>query len=600
MEPAEFLRRHPPFDQLRPEEFRAAVDGLEVAYVARGESVMRRGGPPATHLWIVRKGSVRLEREGQLVQVLEEGDAFGFPSLIGRASPHVDVVAAEDVLAYRLPARVFDQLMESPAFSEFFLVDLAARLKRAASVEALPMGVDLAQPALELATREPVWLPSGSRVGDAARRMRELGVSSVLVRGEPMGILTDRDLRSRVLAEGLGPDTPADDVKSRPLVTLDAGASLFEVLLLMLERRVHHVPLVREGRVVGVLTDTDLLRAQVRSPIALLKRLAGDGAHRDRAAYGSELAHMVEALFGAGLEAVQIGRVVSRLNDALVASLLRAAEGELGAPPAPYAWIVFGSEGRMEQTLLTDQDNAIVHADVSAAEAAYFPRLAERVVSGLLEAGFPACPGGFMATAWCHSLPAWRDRFRDWIHRPDPQALLDASSLFDWRAVHGSLDLASLDAVIRGASEQMVFLAHLARTALAFEPPISAFRHIRDEHGGVDLKKGGLLPIVGLARVAALEAASGARSTLDRLDAAAEAGTLSREGAATLAEALRFLLRLRLRDQLRARRAGRPVGNAARLEGLTPLERAQLKDVFLAVREMQSALRLRYHTERLG
>ncbi len=598
MEPAEFLRRQPPFDLLRPEDFRIAEDGLEVSYVPRGERVLQRGGPQATHLWIVRKGSVRLERDGQVVQVLEEGDAFGFPSLIGRTHPHVDVVAAEDVLAYRLGADVFDRLLQVPAFAEFFLADLTDRLRRSSALGAMPMGVDLAQPARDLASREPVGIGADATVGEAARRMREAGVSSVLVHGDPMGILTDRDLRGRVLAEGRGPDTTVADVMTRPLVTLDADASLFEVLLLMLERRVHHVPLAQDGRVVGVLTDTDLLRAQVRSPIALLKRLSSEDGRRGLPGYGAEIEHVVESLFAAGLEAVQIGRVVSRLNDALVASLLRAAEAELGPPPAPYAWIVFGSEGRMEQTLLTDQDNAIVHAD--GADLAWYRAVAERVVNGLLAARFPPCPGGFMATRWCHPLGHWLDAFRGWIRTPDPKALLDASSLFDFRPVHGALDLAPLRDVLHDASEQRVFLAHLAKTALVFTPPLSPFRHIREQEGGVDLKKGGLLPIVALARVAAIEARTDARATLERLSAAADAGTLSHEGAATLAEAFRFLLRLRLRDQLQSTRAGHPPGNATRLESLTPLERAQLKDVFLALRELQDALRLRWATDRLG
>ncbi len=601
MEPLEFLQTHPPFDRLLPEERRWLEHGLEVVLLPRGETVLRRGGPQATHLHVVRKGSVRLERDGRLVQVLEEGDAFGFPSLIGRVSPHVDAIAAEDVLAYRIPADLFDRLMEhSPAFAEFFLLDLADRLRRASSWEALPAGAELARPARELATREPVTVPAGATVGEAARVMRDQGVSSVLVDGGAAGILTDRDLRARVLAENRGPATPVADVMSSPVATLDEGASLFDALLFMLERRVHHAPLARGGRVVGVLTDTDLLRAQVRSPIALLKRLAGFEAGRDLAGYRGEVEHVVESLFGAGLEAVQVGRVVSRLNDALVVALLRDAESALGPPPCAYAWLVCGSEGRMEQVWLTDQDNALAWADGDPAHAAYFAALAQRVVDGLLAAGFPACPGGYMATRWGLPLAQWVARVRGWIARPDGPALLDASTLFDWRAVHGTLDLEPLAALQRSVAGERGFLAQLARTALAFEPPLSAFRQIREEHGGVDLKKGGLLPIVGLARVVALEAGSDARATIDRLAAAAAAGTLSREGASTLEEALRFLMRLRLRDQLLARRAGRPAGNAARLEGLTALERAHLKEVFVAVRELQQALRMRLGTERLG
>ncbi|MCC6652298.1 MAG: CBS domain-containing protein, partial [Candidatus Eisenbacteria bacterium] len=353
MEPAEFLRHQPPFDTLRPGAFRLAESALEVAYHARGEVILRRGGPRATHLYVVRKGVVRLERDGQLVQTLEEGDAFAFPSLIGRTCPHVDVIAAEDVLAYRFPADVFEQLMEEGEFREFFLLDLSGRLRRSAALGAPPLGADLGLPARGLVTRAPVTIERGASVGEAARRMRELGVSSILVEGEPVGILTDRDLRSRVLAEGHGAEAPIASVMSSPVVTLEAGASLFDVLMLMLERRVHHVPLVEGGAIVGVLTDTDLLRAQVQSPLALLKRVSAGAANGDVPDYAGELTRMVDSLFGAGLEATRIGRVVSRLNDAYAAGLLRAAEEELGPPPAPYAWIVFGSEGRMEQTLLT-------------------------------------------------------------------------------------------------------------------------------------------------------------------------------------------------------------------------------------------------------
>ena len=599
MEPAEFLRQQPPFDQLGPAEFRLAEEAIEVAYLARGEVVLRRGGPRAEHLWVVRKGTVRLERDGQAVQVLEEGDAFAFPSLIGRASPHVDVVAAEDVLAYRIPAAVFERLMEVAAFREFFLLDLGDRLRRSAALQAPPLGLDLGQPARALASRDPVAIAPGATVGEAARVMRDRGVSSVLVGPGPDGILTDRDLRSRVLAEGRGPETKVAGVMSAPVAMLAADASLFDVLLLMLDRRVHHVPLAEGGRVVGVITDTDLLRAQVQSPLALLKRVAtGDPAElRD---YADALLQIVDSLFAAGLEAARIGRVVSRLNDALAAALLRRAEEELGPPPAPYAWIVFGSEGRMEQTLLTDQDNALVYADAGEAHERWYAALAERVGEGLRAARFPDCPGGFMATRWRMPLARWRETFRGWIATPDPRALLDASSFFDWRAVHGTLGLEPLEDVVRGAARERLFLAHLAKTALGFEPPLGAFRQIKLDHGGVDLKKGGLMPIVGMARLFALEAGVGARGTLERLAAASAAGTLSAEGAATLAEAFRFVMRLRLRDQLQAVRAGREPRPVARFEGLSSLERGQLKDVFLAIREMQDAVRLRFATDRLG
>jgi len=301
-----------------------------------------------------------------------------------------------------------------------------------------------------------------------------------------------------------------------------------------------------------------------------------------------------------GLNASDIGPVVSRLNDALVARLVKLTEEELGPAPVPYAWIVFGSEGRMEQTLLTDQDNALVYADEGEAHEAYFAELAARVVRGLIAASFPMCAGGFMATNWRRTLSSWTQLFRSWLDAPEPRALIEALNFFDFRAVHGTLALDALEQQLLRAGREPLFMAQLARASLGLTPPLGAFRHIKAEEEGVDLKKGGLAPIVSLARLYALEAGSSARGTLARLEAAMSAETLSREGKETLSEGFRFLLGLRLREQLRARRAGEPVTNSVRMEHLSPVERHHLKDVFVAIRELQNATALRHSIARLA
>ena len=597
MEPIQFLKSHPPFDRLDPEMLSAVEDALEVVFVTGGTQVLERGGPRSRWLFVVRKGAVRLERDGQVVDALEEGECFGFPSLIGRVAPHVDVVASEDAILYRIPEDAFARCMERPAFAEFFLLDLSERLRKASAVGPFPSGRELGAPCSNVAIRAPISVSPDATVREAARVMSDASIGSLLVEGDPQGIVTVRDLSRRVLAEGLGPETRVGDVMTRPVKTLAAEASLFEALLFMLENRVHHAPLASRGRIVGMLSDTDLLKVQGRNPFHVLDgmdepaRLAG---------YADELAELVASMAAGGLDAVRIGRMVSRLNDALVGRLLRRAETELGPPPCDYAWMVFGSEGRMEQALITDQDNALVYADPTPEASAYFTALAQRGVDGLLSTSFPPCRGGFMATRWCRPLSGWVELFRGWIETPEPKALVEASNFFDFRRVCGTLDLDPLDDVLRRASQEKLFLAHLAKCAVGFEPPLGLFRHIREEDGGVELKKGGIMPIVSLARLYALEAGSEARPTLERLESAARAGTLSAEGAATLAEAFRFLLALRLRDQLRARQEGRPPDNKARLESLSPLERRHLKDIFVAIRDIQEATALRYALNRLG
>ncbi len=470
-------------------------------------------------------------------------------------------------------------------------------------VATLSVPGDLVMPVANLVVRPPVFVQPDATVRQAAQAMRDLHISSVLVQTDPPGILTDRDLRTRVVAAGLGPETPVHAVMTANIKTLAAAAPIHAALLAMLEANIHHLPIVQEGQIIGVITDTDLLRHQAKSPLYLLRYLErlelndnGDGLNR----YAVQVAGLVDSLFQGGLDVSQIGRITAVLNDALIKRLLQQAEASLGAPPTPYAWIVFGSEGRMEQALLTDQDNALVYAEETPESAAYFAALASRVVAGLQQAGFPPCPGGYMATRWRKSLADWVASFRQWVATPEPQALLEVSIFFDFRPVHGALTLEPLAEIPLQAGRGGLFLGHLARAALQFQPPLGLFGRIQEEEDGVDLKKGGIAPAVALARLFALEVQSHASQTLERLAAAGQGGTLQMEGAENLADAFRYLLHLRLLYQLQAWRSGRKLTNKVRLADLTPLERRRLKEAFKAIRNTQDMTALRFQTNRLA
>jgi len=278
-----------------------------------------------------------------------------------------------------------------------------------------------------------------------------------------------------------------------------------------------------------------------------------------------------------------------------VRRLIELSRAELGPPPCPYAWLAIGSGGRMEQSLYTDQDHAIVYADQLAA-ADYFGALAGRVTAGLAAAGLHRCPGGYMADRWHLPLTRCRELFRSWVDLPEPPALVEAELFMDFRRVDGELDPAPLDAVLRKGSRVPQFLVGMARAAVRFPPPLRFTGRIRDEHGEVDLKRAGLAGVVLLARLYALLAGSMARSTPDRLAAACSAGTLSDEGAAALAEAYRFLAEVRMRAQLREVAAGNEPTNRVRLADLTPEERNRLRCALKTVRQLQRATEQRFHT----
>ena len=460
---------------------------------------------------------------------------------------------------------------------------------------------NLGLPVKYLVKRPPVFVEPGATVAQAARIMHEALIGSVLVADDPPGIVTDRDLRGRVLAAGLGPQTPVRQVMTRPLKTLDSDAAVFTALHLMLEEHIHHLALVEEGKIVGVISSTDLLRHEATGAFYLRRTLDSVEDPRTLVHYSREVAGTVQTLFRGGLGAVQIGQIVSSLNDALVKRLVGLAGQALGPPPTDFAWIVFGSEGRFEQTLLTDQDNALIYGEESEAARAYFAALAEQVVNGLIQVGFPPCAGGFMATRWCKPLAEWRRLFAGWVRAPEPQALLDAAIFFDFRAVAGGLSLAELEEILAGATEEKAFIAHMINDALVFGPPLGFFGRIRSERGMVDLKKGGLVPVVGLARAAALAGGSHERSTLERLAAAGRSGTvLSQEDTSVLGEIFEFFLFLRLRRQLAALEANQPLDQNVHLNMLSTLERRRLKDGFLMLQRIQAGIRASFPIGRMG
>jgi CBS domain-containing protein len=592
LDPVAYLRSIAPFAELPGELFAEAARAVDVVFHPAGAALARPGGERLHHLYVIRKGSVRLQRDGRNLQFLEEGEIFGYTSLLKKEAT-IDVVVEEDLVAYRLPEAAFELLLTDARFAGHFAARVAQRLQASIARADIPVSrPDLAVPVERIGRRgPPVWVEADLPVGEAARTMRRERISSLLVRGEPPGIVTDRDLRGRVLAEGLGPGTPVGEVCSRPLRTVPATTPVHAAWASLLDGGVHHLPLTRGEEIVGIVTSTDFLRHTAPGPVSVLRTVERLGSRDDLPGYAAQVADMAASLVASGLDALVIAGFVARLNDGLVHRLLEWAEADLGPPPAPYAWIVFGSEGRMEQTLLTDQDNALVYADAGEPRRDWFRALGERVNDDLVRAGFPVCPGGYMARNWHGTLSDWTARFQGWIDVPNPKALLVASIFFDFRKVRGDLDLEPLEAILSSARDKATFLRLFASSSMEYHPPPSFLLRLRGESSTVDLKPHGISPIVFLARCFGIEAGTRARATVDRLAAAVRAGHLDEEQFQGVVEAFRFVLGLRLRLQLASLRSGAPPVTKIALSELSAIERTRLKDALRTVESWHEASR---------
>jgi CBS domain-containing protein len=507
------------------------------------------------------------------------------------------------VLAYLIPAEQVERLRHQPGFEALLARRAGDRLRRAlAARREPPPPLDLfSVRAGELVGRPLVTCDPSETVAEAARRMRDQQVSSLVVRARPPGLVTASDLRDRVLATDRSGDTPVEAVMTAPLHTMPASATLGELLLAMVDHGIHHLPLVREGRLVGMVTDTDLLRHESRHPLFVRRQLDRATEPEDLAVWAGEVSAAAVRLIGTGSPAGDVTRFLASAHDALYVRVARDGEAALGPPPCPYALLVLGSGARGEPTLRTDQDHALVLADDPPADAAaWFGDLAEHLAATLEGCGLLRCPGGVMATNPARRVPrrAWQQQFNSWIQEPDEDALLDAAICFDFRQLHGDLDAeAALRPVIRQAAGNRRFLGRLARAALRRRPPLGFLRQLRgDHHGRVDLKAHGTAPIIDLARLLALEAGSAELATVARLRAATEHGTVGRT-TADLAAAFDYLQEVRLRHQAGQLQAGTAPDDLITLADLGALERRWLKDAFHLLHTCQESVRIAFHTD---
>lgn len=489
----DFLRAHAPFDALPEAALARLPSKLSVRYFRRGTRILTCGDPNDA-LFVVRSGAVELrDAEGALEARLGAGEVFGYPSLLSDGRAKTTATAIEDTLLYDLPGGVFRALMEeSEAFAQFFAEARTLRLQRALrglhrSTELPLLNVRVS----DLALRPPVTVTPEVSVQRAAEVMYEHLISSVVVleEGRVVGILTDRDLRGRVVAQGRPYSTPVREVMTPAPRTVDQGAYAFEALLTMTRFNIHHLPVTGGGRLLGLVSSTDLMRLQTSSPVYLVGDLLKQTTVAGLAEVSARLPETVRRLVEADATADEVGRLVTTVADTLEGRLLELAEAALGPPPVPYAWVVLGSRARLEATVGSDQDNALVLADeVTPAQDAYFAELARFVSDALAACGFPYCPGGVMATnpAWRQPLGAWRRRFRGWLEQPEPEALLHSTIFFDMRALRGEDALAEalLSEVAARAPQHGAFLAHLAKNALQHGPPLGFFRQFVLEGGG--------------------------------------------------------------------------------------------------------------------
>jgi CBS domain-containing protein len=601
---ADFLSRHPPFDTLDGETLASLADSAAVESYAARAPILERADETLEFVFVVRRGSVELLSGGRLFDLVGEGEMFGYASLLAESPAGFVARAADDTVVYCIPERAIRPVLERPAAVRFVAASLTRRRRLLAGPEPEPPPPATGRTVSEL-IRGPalVCLPS-TRVQEAARRMVEAGQSSVVTDlGGAYGIVTDHDIRTRVVAAGLPPETPVSKVMTAPARTVAADSTAAEALVAMLDHDVRHL-LVLEARrrLVGVIDDVDLMASERRAPFHLRTLVSRSRDAAGVAAAAAELPRTVIALHEAGLSALTICRMIASIHDTVTRRLIEIAHEELGPPPVPYSWLALGSFGRREPFPGSDVDCALAWeggGDAGVRETML--AIARRVLEGLSASGLPPDDRGAVASnpLFARSLEDWERATEEWLDDPDRgRGLMLLEVLVESIEVWGATTAPERHAAaFARLSRRDRTLRRLAVAALAERPPTGFFRQFVLESSGerkgrLDIKRGGLLPIESLARWAALAAGVSAASTPARLDAAETEGTLAGDDAAVLRDAFELVCALRMEHHVDRLRAGLPPDDLIDPKRLPPLTRTSLKEAFRAVARVQRGITL--------
>ncbi|WP_377109227.1 DUF294 nucleotidyltransferase-like domain-containing protein [Pseudoalteromonas sp. R86517] len=601
-EVAQFVCMQAPFSMLHDSACEYFVSHIDSVYLTR-ENQAQWLQTQTPKLFLIRSGLYDLvDAKGDVVKRLAQGDYFGYPSLLTGEAIQNRLQVQKEGIVYMLAQTHFDFLRHQyKPFEQYFV---RAHANRLLSSHYKSKNDSWSERRIsELMTRTAITLAPDASIRQTAKKMKKHGVSSIMITEHAIlvGVVTDRDLRNRVLADEVDPQDAVSSIMSAKPKFIFENNRVFSALHLMLKYNIHHLPVLDENhKPLGMLTSTDLLRQQKSDPVQLIGRIYKAHSIADLKRYAGEIPELLRS-FSYNIEDISlIGKLLSGLTDALTSRLIHLFQEENGAAPTSFCFICFGSQAREEQTLHSDQDNGLLLPDdLSEQHQAYFKHMGEFVCEQLVECGIRRCPGNIMASSdECRmSVSQWCERFFKWIKSPTPNAMLNCKIFFDLRFIEGS------NALYSGFCEQLnrisrdeLFYAAMATDIRASSVPIGLFNKLKTQkndnnHKYIDLKKRGVVIINDIVRLYALKAGIKRANTQERLDALLKHSLLNKDDIYNLKDCWRFLTQLRFSTQINEE--GLP-SNCINPDKLTSLERHQLKEAFYLVKQAQQAAAFKF------
>ncbi|MBN1278844.1 MAG: CBS domain-containing protein [Chlorobiaceae bacterium] len=632
------LSNYPPFDVLEPAAVQDIASSIAIHYHEEGEMIFRKGDTLREAAFMVMKGAVRLfdSIDGQevLVDLCDEGDIFGVRAIFGGSIYMLSAQVAEESLIYEMPAeKVRALIAASNAVSMFFAGEFAKSMQvmersltNAFDQHKLRYSEQSCRSFLEHETLEVKPVTSvitcapDISILDAAKIMSDCNIGSILVvsrNNHPLGIITDTDLRKKVVAQpGAVNERPVRDIMSSPIYTITGNKTVADMVMLMVKTKLRHFCVTEDGTpdsaLVGIISEHDIITSEGNNPAVIMKEIMASEQVGQLKVERDKAENLLRIYIRQDVAVHFISNIITEINDAVIVKAIRfsiaALELEgMRMPGIPFCWLSLGSEGRKEQLLRTDQDNALLYADPPSGREkethAYFVALGRKVTGMLEQSGFVLCPAEVMASndEWCQPISVWIGYFSRWILTPEPKALMNATIFFDFRPVYGDTTLAA--ELKKGIFEEMSrgrgFLEFFAKNALQNPPPLGFFRNFlveksRDHANEFDIKSRAMMPLSDAARLLIYEQKiPDYLSTVERFQKLADLLPAEKDLCLEAAAAYEFLMRLRVVNGLEQGGSGRYI----KPESLNKIDRQMLRNVFSTIGQVQKTLNMRFQLD---
>lgn len=623
----DFLKDFPPFDLIKKEQLFDIASSIKVHYLEQGKTIFHQKEEPHTSFYIVKDGAIGLYREIEedqiLVDICDEGDIFGLRPLVQQDHYLMSAIANEESILYAIPVDILEEIIQNnEKVNKFLIASFSTNIKTPyakenngqlfANIDVIQNNnADLSDIQTAQYSKNPITCSKNDTIQQAAQIMSDKRVGSILIveDNKPIGIITDKDLRLKI-ATGLFPiSNSVIDIMSSPVITVHKNITVAEAQIQMLKNKITHLCITENGTpdsdLVGVMSEHDIVVLHGNNPSVLIKEVKRAQDIEALRYIRRKASDLLKRYIEQNIPIVFISKIISEINEVITQKVIEISLEEMeNKPPVKFSWLGLGSQGRKEQLLLTDQDNALVFEDVPINEydntKHYFVQLAKKITTSLNEIGFENCPADMMGSnpRWCLSLTQWKEQFNQWIKTPTEEAVMMCTIFFDYSKLYGDEKLISKMSrgIFKSIKKHEIFLNFLGRNALRNPPPLGFFRQFLVEHDGehkdqFDIKSRALMPLIDASRLLVLSNnLKNKNNTIERFKVLAELEPQNADLYYSCIDSFKILLLHRTKQGLKLSNSGRYVN----LDSLNKSERLKLKGCFKPIKDIQELIKTRF------